>query len=332
MTTRVLPADENGITEAVRLLQDGQCVALPTETVYGLAANATSQNATQSIFTAKGRPAQNPLIVHVQNIAEAQKLIVMNDTAHKLAARYWPGPLTIIGALRDDASIAANVTAKLNTLAVRVPAHPVFQSVLKACGFPLAAPSANASGTLSPTTPQIVASGLKNKIPLILAGGITDKGLESTIVDCNGDQPILLRYGAIPKDDIASLIGDIVDGVTTTDAPKSPGQMLRHYAPNTPVRLNAVDVESDEALLAFGNTKFMGIRQGGFAKDLPPQRFKNLSEGGDLDEAAHNLFAHLFALDQSGAKTIAVMGIPDTGVGVAINDRLRRACQAQKTI
>ncbi len=327
---RVLPADQNGINEAVQLLNNGACVALPTETVYGLAANATSDSAVAGIFAAKGRPSQNPLIVHVQNIEEARKLIVMNDTAEKLALRYWPGPVTIIGIMKAGIAISKTVTAGLRTLAVRVPAHPVFQSVLQQCGFPLAAPSANASGTLSPTTPQIVANGLKDKIPLILAGGITEKGLESTIIDCSGDAPVLLRHGAVSKDDLEQLIGVIEDGTVTTDKPKSPGQMLRHYAPNTPIRLNAVDVDENEALLAFGNTKFMGIRTGGFAKDLPTPLFKNLSEGGDLDEAAHHLFSYLHALDQSGAETIAIMPIPETGIGVAINDRLRRACQAQK--
>lgn len=329
---RVLPADAAGITEAVSLLQKDECVALPTETVYGLAANAFSADAVAGIFSAKGRPAQNPLIVHVQSVQAARELILLNDHAEKLAARFWPGPLTLIGPLRPNSSIASLVTAGLPTLGVRVPAHPVFQSVLKQCGFPLAAPSANASGTLSPTTPQIVASGLKGRIPMILAGGITDKGLESTIIDCSEDKPLLLRHGALPLDDIQNVIGSVEDHTEPTEKPKSPGQMLRHYAPNTQIRLNAVDVDKEEALLAFGSTKFMGIRTGGFAKDLPFPLFKNLSESGDLDEAAHNLFSHLYALDQSGAKTIAVMPIPESGIGVAINDRLRRACQAQKTI
>lgn len=327
---RVLTIESNGIAEAVKLLQQNECVALPTETVYGLAANATSDEAVQRIFIAKGRPAHNPLIVHVTDFMAAQNLIYMNDTAQKLAARFWPGPLTIIGRLKDNNRISKLVTAGLDTLAVRVPAHKIFQDTLQQCGFPLAAPSANASGTLSPTTPQIVARGLAGKIPLILAAGITDKGLESTIIDCTNDTPVLLRFGAISPDAIKDITADLLIETNATDKPKSPGQLLRHYAPRTKLRMNAVDVDKDEALLAFGSTKFMGIKQGGSIDNLPPQKIKNLSETGDLDEAAHNLFAHLYALDESNSNGIAVMSIPDTGIGMAINDRLRRACHAQK--
>lgn len=329
--TRAVTADAGGIELSVDLLRVGECVALPTETVYGLAADARNPDAVAKIFAAKGRPAINPVIVHVTDVAAALELIELNDTAKALAARFWPGPLTLVAPMREGTGIAASVTAGLATLAVRAPSHPVFRRVLELCGFPLAAPSANASGRLTATSPQIVAQGLKDKIPLILAAGLTDKGVESTVLDVSEDTPVLLRHGALPIEAIEDVIGPVRDGTQGGDKPKSPGQFLRHYAPRLPLRLDAVDVAPGEALLAFGDLKFMGQRGGGWAKDLPSTHLKNLSEGGDLDEAAHHLFAHLYALDQSDAVGIAVMPIPTMGIGRAIGDRLRRACLAQQT-
>lgn len=329
--SRMIAANAGGIAAAVDLLREGQCVALPSETVYGLAADARDPTAIARIYEAKGRPGHNPLIVHVASLEKAAALIELDARAQALAGRFWPGPLTIVARMKPDNGIAPSVTAGLATLAVRVPRHPVFRAVLDACGFPLAAPSANASGTLSATSPQIVLSGLSGKIPLVVADGITEKGVESTIIDLSGETPALLRHGGVPRELIEAAIGTVEDHTKPTVAPKSPGQLLRHYAPRARLRLNAVDVTADEALLAFGSLKFMGVQGGGWAKDLPATRLKNLSESGDLDEAAHHLFAHLYALDQSGAAAIAVMPIPDTGIGVAINDRLRRACQAQET-
>lgn len=323
-------ADAGGIELSVELLRKGSCVALPTETVYGLAADARNAAAVDRIFAAKNRPAINPIIVHVAGYEDAAELVQLNETARSLAARFWPGPLTLVAKLQPGNAIAPNVTAGLPTLAVRVPSHPAFRAVLEQCAFPLAAPSANASGQLTATSPQIVAQGLIGKIPLILAAGLTDKGLESTVLDVSGAAPILLRHGAIPIEALEELLGTIEDGTQIKDRPTSPGQLLRHYAPRLPLRLNAVDVAPGEALLAFGDLKFMGVREGGWARDLPPTHLRNLSEAGDLDEAAHHLFAHLYALDQSEAQAIAVMAIPDTGIGRAINDRLRRACQAQQ--
>lgn len=323
---RAVIADEKGMEEAVRLLRQGECVALPSETVYGLAADARSPQAVAKIFAAKDRPAENPLIVHVLDAHEAGQLIKLDDKAQVLAARYWPGPLTIVALRQSNNGIAREASAGLPTLGVRVPAHKIFRDVLQRCGFPLAAPSANASGTLSATTPQLVT---KN-VSLILAGGATDKGLESTIVDLSDNTPVLLRHGAIPIEDIEALIGPITDGTRPSKTPKSPGQTFRHYAPRALLRLNAVDVEPGEALLAFGELRFMGVKGGGWAKDLPEAKLRNLSPNGDLDEAAHNLFSHLHALDEGGAIRVAVMAIPDVGVGRAVNDRLRRACQAQE--
>ncbi len=332
MTTRVVTPDAGGLDEAIALLRAGRVVALPTETVYGLAADARRDDAVAAIFEAKGRPGHNPLIVHVASINDAQNLIDLDERAHTLATRFWPGPLTIIGKQKPHNGIAKSVSAGLDTLAVRVPAHPLFRMILEACDFPIAAPSANASGTLSATSPQIVMQGLAGRIPMVLAGGLTDKGLESTIIDLSGPDAVLLRHGALAREDIEDAIGPVTDGTAPSETPRSPGQLLRHYAPRATLRLNAVDVADDEALLAFGSLQFMGVKGGGFAKDLPPTRLKNLSEIGDLDEAARHLFAHLYALDQAGAKKIAVMNIPQSGIGAAINDRLRRACQAQQKV
>jgi len=327
-----LASDKAAVLQAVEFLKAGEIVALPTETVYGLAADATNETAVAKIFEAKGRPANNPLIVHVPSMKQAQSLIDMNDKARALAQAFWPGALTIIGTLKSK-DIAPNVTAGLDTLAVRIPSHGIFQDILKQLGKPIAAPSANGSGHVSASSPKIVADTLHVQPALILASGITECGLESTIIDCTNDVPVLLRYGAISQDRIKDVVGVIEDKVTLTnnEAPKSPGQLLRHYAPRTSIRMNAVDVREGEALLAFGSTKFMAHVHGGYAGDvLPSTHLKNLSDEGDLEEAAHHLFAYLHDLDLLSPNVIAVMPIPDKGIGQSINDRLRRACHAQK--
>ncbi len=313
------------------MLADGQIAALPTETVYGLGADATNKNAVDKIFKAKGRPDFNPLIVHVSDIQMARKIAEFNPTAELLAQTYWPGPLTFILPLNINAGIAPNVTAGLKTIGVRMPASDVTRNIIKHLGQPVAAPSANASGRLSPTKPEHVVASLGDKIDVIVTGGKSAVGLESTIIDLTGDQPALLRAGFVTGDAIERLIGQSVQDNTkqkTEDAPTAPGQLLKHYAPKTKLRLNAVDIEKGEALLAFGSVKFMGIKGGGHVRDLPISHYMNLSETGDLAEGASNLFSMLHALDQIKAPSIAVMNIPDTGIGRAINDRLTRAAES----
>lgn len=317
------------IEEAAQILRDGGLVGMPTETVYGLAANALNGEAVAKVFEAKGRPAINPLIIHVYSIDEAAKYVELNDLARAAAHKFWPGPLTMILPKVQGCKVSDLASAGLDTLAVRVPAHKVALSLLKNAAVPLAAPSANKSGSLSPTSPAHVHDSLGGKVDMILAAGASSVGLESTVLDLSGEEPVVLRPGGVSAEDLSEVLGVEVryaDG--DVDKPKSPGLLLKHYAPNTKVRLNAVDVDEGEALLAFGSLKFMGLKQGGFAKDLPEVRLCNLSDRGDLHEAAANLFAMLKELDKSNAKAIAVMSIPDEGIGRAINDRLRRAAES----
>lgn len=329
MALIIHPSDDN-LDLAADKLREGGLVAFPTETVYGLGADALSDHAVAGIFAAKGRPTFNPVIVHVKDRAAAEELVVFNMRAKLLAEIFWPGPLTLILPRREDCPVSRLCSAGLPSLAVRVPAHPVARQLLQKLGRPIAAPSANASGTLSPTTPQHVAESLGTKAGIILAGGKATVGLESTVVDMTGDMPVLLRPGAVTLDDLDMHVGEVrVETEAVDDTPKSPGQLLKHYAPNTPLRLRAVDVKKDEALLGFGNLRFMGVEGGGHARDLPAHQRMNLSETGDLNEAAANLFSMLHQLDQGGFKSIAVMDVPDTGLGMAINDRLRRAAGAQ---
>lgn len=326
----ILDTSDNSIRQVAESLRDGHVAAMPTETVYGLAADATNSHAVARIFEAKGRPSFNPVIVHVNDIDAAKTIVDFNEKAEQLASVFWPGPLTMILPRRADAAISLLTSAGLPSQAVRVPAHPVARKLIAALGRPIAAPSANASGTLSPTTPQHVAQSLGEKAGLILAGGKAGVGLESTVIDMTGDMPVMLRPGSVTREDIEIHIGPIaVETEAVGENPKSPGQLLKHYAPRTQLRLKAVDVAADEALLAFGNIRFMGIRGGGHVRDLPAGRMLNLSETGDLTEAAANLFSMLHQLDRTGAKTIAVMDIPDKGLGFAINDRLKRAAAAQ---
>jgi L-threonylcarbamoyladenylate synthase len=330
--TEILNATDENIKRAADRLRAGQLVALPTETVYGLGADATNDEAVARIFAAKGRPAFNPVIVHVNDKDEAAQYVDFTAQAATLAAAFWPGPLTLILSRRKDAKLSLLTSAGLPSQAVRAPSHPVARQLIKELGRPIAAPSANASGTLSPTTPQHVMQSLGDNAGLILAGGKAAVGLESTVVDMTCPVPVLLRPGAVTREDIEMALGIKINVETeaVNDAPKSPGQLLRHYAPKTPLRLKAVDVSPNEALLAFGSTRFMGVKGGGGVKALPAGAVMNLSETGDLTVAAANLFSMLHQLDAGGFSGIAVMDVPETGLGLAINDRLRRAAGAQK--
>jgi L-threonylcarbamoyladenylate synthase len=317
LTTRVLAADAAGIDVAARTLRDGGLVAFPTETVYGLGADATIAVAVARLFAAKGRPSFNPLIAHVCELADARTLAQFNDDATRLS-RFWPGPLTLVLPRLAGCPVADLATAGLDTIAVRVPSHPVAQALLTKLQRPIVAPSANRSGHVSPTAAAHVLADLSGRIDLILDGGTAPIGVESTIVACVGSQPLLLRAGGLPRSDIEHALGHALGQHETTavesgEAPLAPGMLASHYAPRSSVRLNATRIEPDEALLAFG-------------PPLPrAKRVLNLSPGGDLVEAAANLFSHLRALDAAGAKTIAVMPIPSHGLGEAINDRLARA-------
>lgn len=331
--TRIITANEQAIVDAAVILKQGGLVAMPTETVYGLAANALDGAAVAKIFEAKGRPQFNPLIIHCADFEEAMHYVVMDARATALAQKFWPGPLTfILPRLNDKVSELAG--AGLQTLGVRVPAHPVAQKLIRAAGVPLAAPSANVSGSLSPTTPQHVADNLSGKIDMILAAGACKVGLESTVLDLSGDKPVILRPGAVTAEDIESVLKEKVlldfevKGNDVKSPIKSPGQLLRHYAPNTPLRLNAVDVEPGEALLAFGTERFMALRGVGGTDKIPDEQKRNLSPEGDLHRAAANLFSMLKDLDKGGFSRIAVMDIPARGLGIAINDRLKRAAES----
>jgi len=305
------------VADAARLVREGKLVAFPTETVYGLGGDATSERAVAAIFEAKGRPQFNPLISHVLDASEARRLVRWNETADKLADRFWPGPLTLVLPRTKDSPIALLATAGLDTAAVRAPAHPVAQALIRAAGRPIAAPSANRSGAISPTRAEHVAESLGERVPLILDGGPCLVGLESTVLDLTTAIPVLLRPGGATREAIEAVIGPIAlsDALPSGDAArKSPGQLQSHYAPGRPLRLNATHVGADEGLLAFGPSPPGGARL-----------TCNLSPSGDLTEAAANLFAQLRALDRPDIGRIAVMPIPQTGLGLAINDRLRRA-------
>jgi L-threonylcarbamoyladenylate synthase len=314
----ILPASPESIARAAEFLREGKLVAFPTETVYGLGADATNGKAVAAIFAAKGRPQFNPLIIHVDNAQELDALIEWNEMARLLASQFWPGPVTLVLKRRRDCPVSLLVSAGLETLAVRIPSHPVALQLLKAFGKPVAAPSANLSGKLSPTTPLHVAESLGDKVDLILAGGKSQIGVESTVLDLTAARPAILRPGGVTKEQLEKLLGT-VDTITTAvddSSPHlSPGQMESHYAPDLPLRLNADSAAPNEALLTFGPDLFV---RGGVER-------LSLSAEGDLNEAAANLFAMLRQLDQPRFRGIAVMPIPEIGLGAAINDRLRRA-------
>jgi L-threonylcarbamoyladenylate synthase len=311
----VLSPTPEALARAGAAIRAGALVAFPTETVYGLGADATDDRAVAAIFEAKGRPQFNPLIVHVASAREADTLVEVDDRARTLMEHWWPGPLTLVLPRRAGSPVSLLVSAGLDTVAVRCPNHPVALAFLRAAARPVAAPSANRSGSVSPTTPQHVVDSLGGRVPLVLAAGRSAVGLESTVLDLSTPVPALLRPGAVLRDDIERLIGPIVVGGGSPDAPKSPGQLLSHYAPDAAVRLNALHAEADEAFLTLGPDEFA---RGG-AERL------NLSPTGDLAEAAANLFAYLRRLDRPGIRGIAVMPVPEDGLGEAINDRLRRA-------
>ena len=327
MSNIIKSASDESIRDAASFIQEGRLVIFPTETVYGIGANALDGKAVAKIFEAKERPQFNPLIVHVADAAQAEDFVVMNDRARAVAQQFWPGPLTIILPRIDQCPVSELASAGLSTLAIRCPDHPVALDLIKTSGVPISAPSANKSGEPSATTPVHASESLAGKVDMILAAGTCQVGLESTVLDLSGDHPAILRPGAITAEDLKPLLGDVVYEIEATEKPKSPGQLLKHYAPSIPVRLKAIDVKPGEALLAFGSIKFMGVQGGGAASGLPDEQIRNLSEAGDLTEAAANLFAYLRELDNPQSNGIAVMDIPDTGLGIAINDRLKRAAQ-----
>lgn len=322
---KIVPPTKPNIDQAAGIIKQGGLIGMPTETVYGLAADATNGEAVAKIYSAKGRPSFNPLISHFASVQDITAHADMDERAKTLASHFWPGPLTLILPRKDTSTIAPIVTADLPTLAVRVPSHKTARALIKASGVPLAAPSANKSGSLSPTSAQHVARSLGDAVDMIFADGSSEIGLESTVVDLSTPETIILRPGGITQNDIQRVLNCDVSVSKESDDIKSPGQLLKHYAPQTPLRLNAIDLQDGEALLAFGSTKFMATQSGTHARDLPDTMIRNLSENLDLHEAASNLFRMLHELDSYGHKGIAVMAIPDQNVGVAINDRLKRA-------
>lgn len=308
IASNIRAADADAIEAAAEILRRGGLVAFPTETVYGLGADARNDEAVASIFAAKGRPRFNPLIVHVHDIADVERLAELGPMARALGGAFWPGPLTLVLPRKKDAPLSLLVSAGLDTVAVRVPAAPVARQLLAATGFGIAAPSANMSGEVSPTTAAHVRESLGVKVDLILDGGPTTHGLESTIVGFGNGQPVLLRAGAIARADIERITGPLQRASNATIS--APGQLASHYAPRAKLRLNAAGAGKNEVLLGFGPIE---------------GATRNLSATGDLEEAAANLFAMLRELDAMHPRAIAVMPIPEHGLGEAINDRLRRA-------
>ncbi len=323
LVTRIARASPGAVKQARSALKAGGLVAFPTETVYGLGADATNDAAVAKLYAAKERPSFNPLIAHVSDLAAARRLAVFNDAAVSLAHAFWPGPLTLVLRKQPDCPVGLLATAGLGTIAVRVPSHPIARDILTAFGKPVVAPSANRSGQISPTTAEHVHADLNGRIDLIVNDGPTPVGVESTILACFA-RAVLLRPGAVPRHLIEKLVGHAVapsvvldDADAADGAQLAPGMLASHYAPRTAVRMNAVSVVPGEALLAFG-------------PNLPADAelaatILNLSGRGELVEAAANLFGHLRILDRFGADSIAVMPIPDEGLGEAINDRLRHA-------
>jgi L-threonylcarbamoyladenylate synthase len=318
VTLRLQPSE---VDEAARLIRGGELVAFATETVYGLGADAASERAVAAIFAAKERPRINPLIVHVADAEAAEDLAVFDRRAQDLAARFWPGPFTLVLKRRQSCRVSLLASAGLDTLALRVPAHELAQRLIRAAATPIAAPSANRSGRVSPTTAAHVAAELDGRIAAILDAGPCRVGLESTVLDLSGRAPRLLRPGGLAIEEIEAAIGPVARAHDQAGALRSPGQLASHYAPSLPLRLEARTVAADEALLAFG-------------RDVPQgaARVVSLSETGDVVEAAANLFAALRALDRGEYRAIAVMPIPEHGLGLAINDRLRRAAAPRQAL
>ncbi len=323
VVTRLLRADPAALDAAVRCLAEGGLVAFPTETVYGLAADATNGRAIARLYAAKGRPHFNPLIAHVTGAEAARRLATFDTVAERLAAAFWPGPLTLVLPEVAGCGVSDLATAGLDTIAVRAPDHPVAQKILAALGRPMVAPSANRSGHVSPTTASHVLADLAGRIDLVIDGGPTGVGIELTIVACLGDRPTLLRPGGLARDAIERVTGEPLREPAASlqpdqaEAPLAPGLLASHYAPKALLRLDVDAVRPGEALLAFGPALPDGGEQASVRLNLSPT--------GDPTEAAANLFSHLRALDRSGAGTIAVMPVPREGLGEAINDRLARA-------
>jgi L-threonylcarbamoyladenylate synthase len=307
-----LPAAPATIADFARILRAGGLVAFPTETVYGLGADASNSDAVLAIYEVKGRPRFNPLIVHCADLAMAETLVEFSPLARRLAA-FWPGPLTLVLPKRTGAPLSDLVTAGLDTVGVRIPAHPMALELIAVTGRPLAAPSANPSGRLSPTSARQVVAGFEGRVP-VLDGGPCAAGVESTILKVVGDEVVQLRAGALPRNEIEAVVRRPLSAARKQQGIMSPGMMASHYAPHAQVRLEAAAPRSGEAYLAFGGAP------AGFAGPL-----RNLSPTADLREAARNLFAMLHELDALGAETIAVAPIPTAGLGEAINDRLARA-------
>jgi L-threonylcarbamoyladenylate synthase len=309
----IRPADPAAINDAARLLTAGNLVAFPTETVYGLGADATSDQAVAQIFAAKGRPRFNPLISHVATRDSARALAVFDARAERVAEAFWPGPLTLVLRRASNSPISLLATAGLDTVAIRMPAHQVAEALLRAVGRPLAAPSANRSGRVSPTTAHHVEEELGDAVSLILDGGACRVGVESTVLDLSTDRAVLLRPGGVTAEALEAVLGPVTRTLEDPTLPRSPGMMASHYAPSLPLRLDATEARPGEALLAFGS-----VAEGSAATAW-------LSRSGDLVEAAANLFSALRELDRPGFAGIAVGPIPEYGLGLAINDRLRRA-------
>jgi L-threonylcarbamoyladenylate synthase len=321
LPTRVLAADAASTADAARILAAGGLVAIPTETVYGLGADASNGRAVARLYAAKGRPAFNPLIAHVIDVQSARALARFDAAATKLAAAFWPGPLTLVLPKAAGCPVAELATAGLDTIAVRVPDHNVARGILEAFGKPVVAPSANRSGHVSPTTAEHVLADLGGRIDLIIDGGATKVGVESTIVSCLGE-PVMLRPGGLSRAAIERVLAEKLTDATTAagtnaNAPRAPGMLASHYAPRTRLRLNVSRVEAGEVLLAFGPLDAEGAERS--------RKTLNLSANADLVEAAAHLFSHLRALDAAGGSAVAVMPIPNYGLGEAINDRLARA-------
>jgi L-threonylcarbamoyladenylate synthase len=325
LETLVLPAGRVAAETAARTLAAGGLVAFPTETVYGLGADAANATAIAHLYAAKGRPAFNPLIAHVADLAAARRIGQFDARALKLAEAFWPGPLTLVVPKTEDCPVADLATAGLDTVAIRIPAHPVAEAILRAFGGAVVAPSANISGHVSPTLAAHVESDLAGRIDLIVDGGPVAVGVESTIVGCF-EAPMLLRPGGLSRERIEAVLGaplarPPVETESDDSQPLAPGMLASHYAPRATVRLLAQDVAPGEALLAFGPTRLPGVEAAAAVM--------NLSPAADLDEAAANLFGYLRALDARAPRAIAVMAIPEEGLGEAINDRLRRAAVAR---
>jgi len=326
LKTQILPTGDDAVAAAARALTEGGLVAFPTETVYGLGADATNPAAIARLYQAKGRPSFNPLIAHVIDLETGMRIGHFNAQATALAEAFWPGPLTLVLPKTMHCTIADLATAGLDTVAIRVPAHQIAQEILRNFGKPVVAPSANLSGRVSPTTAAHVQNDLTGKIDLIINGGHVEVGVESTIVGCF-DAPMLLRPGGLPRDEIERVLGMKLlpppeHPNNDMSQPLAPGMLASHYAPRTRVRLNVRSVDADEALLAFGPTAVPGIDAA--------SAVMNLSARGDLNEAATHLFDYLRTLDAKGARAIAVMPVPHHGLGEAINDRLRRAAVARE--